>query len=372
LANLNVGNGAALVLDTQSGEILAMVGSREYFDIEAEGNVNLITALRQPGSSIKVVNYSYALEHGFSPATILEDTPKTFNIEGLPPYTPNNYDDKFRGKLPLRNALAESRNVPAVKVLDSYGVINMIEQGRKMGITTWNKPSDYGLSLTLGGGEVKLIDLAQVYATIANYGARPEISHTLLITNNAGEILEEKGCRGTNSEPLTIKALATESPFKTAEIESEDCFNEQVLDQRVAYMLIDILRDNHARSPAFGPNSLLVIPGHPEVVVKTGTSNDLRDNLIFGFNQKYLVAVWVGNNDNTPMDRVASGITGATPIWHKIMSALLAKERSDDWQIPTGFPSVPLLIHYRAKVVLLEWSGLWKTTNQRRLAIPNI
>ncbi len=346
LTGLNVGNGAALVLDTQTGDILAMVGSKDYFDIEAEGNVNLTTSLRQPGSSIKVVNYAYALENGYSPATILEDTPKTFNVEGLPPYTPKNYDGKFRGKLPLRNAFAESRNVPAVKVLDSYGVINMIEQGRKMGITTWNNPSDYGLSLTLGGGEIRLIDLAQVYTTIANYGTRPEISHTLIVVSTEGEVLEKRGCQDKDSESFIVNVSATESALKIAGAEKESCLSEQVLDSRVAYMLIDILRDNQARSPAFGSNSLLVIPGHPEVAVKTGTSNDLRDNLTIGFNHKYLVAVWVGNNDNSPMGRVASGITGATPIWHKIMSALLSNEKSasrrNDWQIPAGLIQLPI------------------------------
>lgn len=346
LSGLKVGNGAALVVDVGSGEILAMVGSKDYFDVDSDGNVNLTTALRQPGSSIKIVNYSYALSNGLTPTTILSDTPVTFLVEGQPPYTPRNYDSKFRGKLPLRSALAESRNIPAVKVLSSYGVDKMIEQGRKMGISTWTDLSNYGLSLTLGGGEVKLIDLAHVYATVANYGTRPEISSVLRVTNYEGNVLEENKCVEVNLVNPAHAAEAAETALDAVEAARQSCNREQVLDPRVAYLLIDILKDNQARTPAFGSNSLLVIPGHSEVAVKTGTSNDLRDNLIIGFNQKYLVAVWVGNNDNSPMSRVASGITGATPIWHKIISALLAKEESagrrNDWEIPEGLVQLPI------------------------------
>lgn len=320
LERLNVRNGAALVLDTQTGEILAMVGSYDYFDKERDGNVNVTTRPRQPGSSIKVVNYSYALANGYTPATILEDTPVTFKVQGLPPYTPKNYDGTFRGKLTLRSALAESRNVPAVKVLASYGVAQMFEQGRKMGITTWSDPYDFGLSLTLGGGEVTLLDLSRVYATIANYGRKPNLISILKVTNYKGKVLEENEC----------------VEYKTA------CLQEQVVDPRVAYILIDILRDNAARTPAFGSKSLLVIPEHEEVAVKTGTSNDLRDNLAIGFNQKYLVASWVGNNDNSPMGRVASGVTGATPIFHRITSALLAREPNHEWVVPRGLVQIPV------------------------------
>lgn len=319
LSKLGVGNGSALVIDTATGDVLAMVGSKNYFDQEGDGNVNLTISKRQPGSSIKVVNYAYALSHGYTPASILEDTPVTFYVDGLPPYTPRNYDGEFRGKLSLRNALAESRNIPAVKVLESYGVANMIEQGKKMGITTWSDPSNYGLSLTLGGGEIKLIELSQAYATIANYGKRPDIKAVRKVTTYEGKVLEDNGCK---SDSL--------------------CPKEQVLDPRVSFMLIDILKDGNARSPSFGSNSFLVIPGHPEVAVKTGTSNDLRDNLTIGFNQKYLVAVWVGNNDNTPMERIASGITGATPIWNKILTSLIANNKAEAWQIPSGLISLPV------------------------------
>jgi penicillin-binding protein 1C len=307
LKNLKVGNGAAVVLNPQTGEILAMVGSKDYFD-QSGGNVNVALRLRQPGSSIKVVNYAYALAHGFTPASILDDSPTVFNVAGLPAYTPRNYDGEYRGRLTIRSALAQSRNIPAVKVLASYGVGKMIEQGRAMGITTWNDPSMYGLSLTLGGGDIRLIDLAQVFATIADMGKKPNITAVTSVKNYKGETLEENG---------------------------KDNFSEAV-DPRVAYELIDILKDNNARAPEFGTRSYLVIPNHPEVAVKTGTSNDLKDNLTIGFNQNFLVAVWVGNNDSSPMSRVASGVTGASPIWNKIMVNLLGNSPSKNWDIPEG------------------------------------
>ncbi len=310
LSFLNVGNGAAMVVSPQNGEILSMVGSKNYFDIKADGNVNIALRLRQPGSSIKVVNYAYALSHGYSPASVIDDSPIIYVTPGSPPYSPVNYDGKFIGKTTLRNALAESRNIPAVKILASYGVDKMIEQGKNMGITTWDDSSQYGLSLTLGGGAVKMIDLAKVYATIANYGKRPELISILQVKDYKGKILKHNETDTTN--------------------------DDQVLDPRVAYSLVDILKDNIARSPAFGFNSALVIKGHPEVAVKTGTSNDLRDNWTAGFNQDYLVVTWVGNNNNSPMSRIASGITGASPIWNKIMSTILADRPSIDWEIPNN------------------------------------
>jgi len=313
LQALHVGNGAALVLNPKTGEILAMVGSKNYFDTEGGGNVNVTLRPRQPGSSIKIVNYAYALSTKYTPSSILSDTPVTFSTGGLPPYTPKNYDGKYRGNLSLRGALAESRNIPAVKVLASYGVSHMIELGTKMGITTWTEPSNYGLSLTLGGGEVKLLDLARVFGTIADYGKRPPIFSVIKVTNYKGRVLEENKC-------------LTEEP----------CEGPEVVDPRVAFLLTDILKDNNARTPAFGTNSALVIAGHPEVAVKTGTSNDLKDNLTLGFTQKYLVAAWVGNNDSSPMSKIASGITGAAPIWHTIMASLLSNEKSDPWPVPDG------------------------------------
>ncbi len=311
LKGLNVGNGAALVVNPQTGEILAMVGSKDYFDVAGDGNVNVTLRLRQPGSSIKIVNYSYALGHGFTPASTIDDSPVTYVTPGSPPYSPKNYDGEFVGKVSLRSALAQSRNIPAVKVLASYGVSKMIEQGQNLGITTWNDPSQYGLSLTLGGGAVTALDLAKVYATVANSGKRPDFTPILLVKDYKGRVLEK-------SSPKS----------------------EEVLDPRVAYTLTDILKDNPARAPEFGANSYLVIKNHPEVAVKTGTSNDLRDNWAVGFNQNFLVLAWVGNNDNSPMSRIASGVTGASPIWNKIMSAVINGAPSIDWKAPDGMSKV--------------------------------
>ncbi len=320
IERLNVRNAAAVVLDPKTGEILAMVGSRNYFDTKNSGNVNVTTSLRQPGSSIKVVNYAYALSNGYTAASILSDTPITYKIKGQPDYSPKNYDGKYRGNLTLRSALAESRNIPAVRVLASYGVDKMIEMGKKMGITTWEDKDRFGLSLTLGGGEVRLIDLAQVYSVLANYGQKPTTKSIISVKNYKGKTLYEDKCV----------------------LKGEGCQNEQVIDPRVAFILTDILSDNEARAPAFGRSSSLVIPKHPEVAVKTGTSNNLRDNLTIGYNQDYVVAVWVGNNDNSPMSRIASGITGAAPIFNQIMTTLLANKESVNWQPPKGVINIAI------------------------------
>ena len=311
LKGLSVGNGAALVVNPQTGEILTMVGSKDYFDIASDGNVNVTTSLRQPGSSIKIVNYAYALENDYTAATIIDDSPITYKTAGTTPYSPVNYDGRFVGRVSLRSALAQSRNVPAVKVLASYGVGKMINQGQKMGITTWNDPSNYGLSLTLGGGDVTALDLSKVYSTIANYGKRPELISILQVKDYEGKVLEKS------------------TPTLTQEV-----------DPRAAFILTDILKDNQARAPEFGFNSYLVVKDHPEVAVKTGTSNNLRDNWTVGYNQNYLVLTWVGNNDNSPMSRVASGVTGASPIWNKIMSTLLSNTPSIDWKVPDGVSKV--------------------------------
>jgi membrane carboxypeptidase/penicillin-binding protein PbpC len=311
IKRLNVGNGAALVVNPQTGEILAMVGSKNYFDIANDGNVNVTTSVRQPGSSIKVVNYAYALANDYNPSSIIDDSPITYVTPGTTAYSPVNYDGQFKGRVSLRNALAQSRNIPAVKVLASYGVTKMIEHGQKMGITTWTDPDNYGLSLTLGGGAVTALDLSKVYATIANYGKRSDILPILSVKDYKGRVLEK-------NEPKTYDTI----------------------DPRVAFMITDILKDNNARAAEFGLSSYLVIKNHPEVAVKTGTSNDLRDNWTAGYNQNYLVVTWVGNNDNSPMSHIASGVTGASPIWNKIMTGILAQAPSIDWKVPDGISKV--------------------------------
>ena len=306
LKNLQVGNGAALITDPQTGEILAMVGSKDYFAKDYDGNVNVTLSLRQPGSAIKVVNYATALQNGFTLATILDDSPATYQTPGSPPYSPVNYDGLFHGKLPLRYALGNSYNVPAVKVLAKIGVEKMLEMGREMGITSWEDGSRFGLSLTLGGGDVTMFDMAKVYGTLANQGKRVDLNPVLAIKDNRGEILEK------NQIPHT----------------------KQVLPEGVAFLLSHTLADNSARSAAFGPQSVLFIPGYT-VSVKTGTTNEKRDNWTIGYSPSFAVVVWVGNNDNSPMrPALTSGITGAAPIWRKVTDILLEGKPDEPLQKP--------------------------------------
>lgn len=313
LANFKISNGAALVINPKSGEILAMVGSKDYFDFENDGNVNVTLRPRQPGSAIKPINYSVALEKGYTAATVIPDTAITYRIPGQPPYSPQNYDGKFHGNVPLRVALASSLNVPAVKVLSSYGVDQMVAMGQKMGITTWDDPSRFGLSLTLGGGEVKMIDLAQAYASLANLGKITPFNPFIQIKDYHEKVIYQNRCLNESYCPGEY----------------------QVVKPEIAFILNDILSDNSARTLAFGPNSLLKVPNQ-KVAAKTGTSNNLRDNWCFGYTPSVLVAVWVGNNDNTPMSRVASGVTGATPIWYRIINQMLERKPQEEWLRPEG------------------------------------
>jgi len=301
LKNLNVNNGAILVTRPETGEILAMVGSVDYF-AQPDGAFNVTLALRQPGSSIKPIMYSLALQRGYTAATILDDSPIVFNISGTESYRPVNYDNRFHGKIPLRYALANSYNVPAVKVLSTLGVDSFIDFATKMGISTWTDKSRYGLSLTLGGGEVTMIDMAKAFGVLANLGEQVDIQSFLKIKNNAGETVDE---------------------LKT--------FKVRRLNEGIAYIISDILSDNFARISAFGTNSFLEIPGY-KVAVKTGTTNDKRDNWTIGYTPDFLVVVWVGNNDNSPMNPyLTSGITGAAPIWNRMMSFLLKNYGDHNW-----------------------------------------
>lgn len=305
LISYRITNGATLVTNPKTGEILAMVGSKDYFAKDIDGNFNVTTALRQPGSSIKPINYSIALENGFTPASLLDDSPITYQVPGQPPYSPINYDRAFHGQVPLRIALGSSYNVPAVKVLAAFGVKKMVTRGQEMGIATWNDSSRFGLSLTLGGGEVRMVDMAIAYGVLANSGIRVNLNPILEIKNSKGKILEEN----LSGEQIPI------------------------LNPGVAFLLTDILADNSARAPAFGLNSQLFIPNR-QVAVKTGTTQNMRDNWTIGYTPSRLVASWVGNNDNTPMSYVASGVTGASPIWRKIMDKLLENSPFENFPQP--------------------------------------
>ncbi len=311
LGNLHITNGAALITNPKTGEILAMVGSKDYFAKDIDGNVNVTTALRQPGSSIKPVNYSIALENGFTPATLIDDSPITYQVPGQPPYSPQNYDLASHGQVSLRTALGSSYNVPAVKVLAAFGVQKMIQRGREMGITSWNNPSRYGLSLTLGGGEVKMTDMAVVFGVLANGGIRVDLNPILEVKDSRGKILENH-------------SQGRESP---------------VLNPGIAYLLTNILADNAARTPAFGGSSQLYIPNRP-VAVKTGTTQNLRDNWTIGYSPSRLTAVWVGNNNGSAMSYVASGVTGASPIWRRIMDSLLKDQPIEEFPEPEEIEEV--------------------------------
>lgn len=319
LSRLNVQNGAALVTKPRTGEILAMVGSTNYFNFEQDGQVNVTLRPRQPGSSIKAITYALALSRGKTPHSIIEDTPITYQIAGSRPYSPRNYDGRFRGRVTLREALASSYNIPAVKLLAEYGIEQFINLAERMGISTWQDRSRFGLSLTLGGGEVLMTDMAKVYGTFANYGNTVELNPILEIKNAYGEVLFRNTCA----------------------LEGYGCSQTRALDARVAYQITDILSDNIARSPAFGTQSVLAIPNQ-QVAVKTGTTNNLRDNWTIGYTTEHVVATWVGNNNNSPMSYVASGITGASPIWNNIMRLVLNADSPHEFPLPDGMITVPI------------------------------
>jgi 1A family penicillin-binding protein len=303
LARLRISNGAALVTNPKTGEILAMVGSKNYFDFANDGQVNVTTRPRQPGSSIKPVTYAVALEKGKTPSSQILDEPITFSIAGSAPYSPKNYDGKYHGSVSIRTSLASSYNIPAVKTLAEVGIPNMIDKAQAMGISTWQDRKRFGLSLTLGSGEVLMTDMAEVYGTFANYGQTVPLNPLLEVRDYKGKLLYQNTCA----------------------LKKENCPKNQTVDPKVAYQITDILSDNNDRVPAFGPRSVLYIPNQ-QVAVKTGTTNNLRDNWSFGYTTDRLVAVWVGNNNNQPMSYVASGVTGASPIWNKIMRTQLSDE----------------------------------------------
>ncbi|MDD4106607.1 MAG: PBP1A family penicillin-binding protein [Candidatus Shapirobacteria bacterium] len=303
---LNIKNGASLVVDVKSGDILAMVGSKNYYAKDIDGKYNVATALRQPGSSIKPINYLLALKNGFSLSSTIDDSPVVYKIKGQKPYSPQNYNGKYMGRVTLRTALASSLNIPSVKLLEKNGVNEMIDLASDMGITTWEERNRFGLSLALGSGEIKMTEISQAYSIFANLGEKIEINPILEIKTYLGESIYQK-----------------EIKTKT------------VVEPEYAYMINDVLSDNQARSPIFGSNSKLVIKDRT-VAVKTGTTNNLKDNWCVGWTPEVLVAVWVGNNSGEPMSWVASGVSGATPIWNRIMTKILENKENVSWVIPNN------------------------------------
>ena len=313
----SVSNGALVAIEPGSGEILAMVGSADFTDEEIDGQVNMTLALRQPGSSIKPLTYAAAFEKGWTPGTLLWDVETEFPAYKDPKdpsknYKPRNYDEKFHGPVTVRSALANSYNIPALKTLEYVGIYDdiltpqqdgLVAFARRLGLTTFNR-DDYGISLTLGGGDVKLLELTNAYATFANQGVYvPPVAITKITDHNGKVVYEYVPPEG-----------------------------ERVIRSEHAFLITSILSDNTARTPAFGPNSMLALPF--PAAAKTGTTDTpIRDNWTLGYTPDVAVGVWVGNADNSPMEDI-SGLTGAAPIWNQVMR--LAIERLTGGQ-PTPF-----------------------------------
>jgi len=309
LKKMKVSNGAALITESKTGQILAMVGSKDYFDNEIDGKYNVTTALRQPGSSIKPINYAIGIELGrATAASIFNDGTTCFKVENQKPYCPTNYGGHYFGIQTLRNSLGNSLNIPAVKMLKMNGLETFVASASAMGISTYKNASDYGLSLTLGGGEVYMTDMATAFGVFSNMGEKQELTPILKVMDKKNKVLEEN-----NYVP-----------------------KEKVLSPATCYIISNILSDDGARSMVFGRGSMLNIKGHPEVAVKTGTTNDLRDNWTIGYTPDYVVAVWVGNNDNTKMGGLVSGTTGAAPIWNRIMTKVLENKTVKNFVMPEG------------------------------------
>jgi len=322
LSDRNVQNGALVAIDPVTGEILAMVGSPDFGNAAISGQVNMATSpTRQPGSSIKPITYLAAFEKGWTPATLIWDVPSEFPPSGDPndprePYKPVNYDERFHGAVTLRVALANSFNMPAVKALDFIGIYDdpeteekegMIEMAKRLGITTLTR-DDYGLALTLGGGDVSLLEMTGAFAVMANEGVRiPPVAITKILDHNGELVYEYTPPQG-----------------------------EQALRPEHAYLISSILSDNAARTWMFGPNSYLHLPF--PAAAKTGTSNDFRDNWTIGYTSNLTVGVWVGNADYTPMNH-STGLSGAAPIWSEFMQAVapqLAGGTPTDFARPDG------------------------------------
>jgi len=336
LTRERVGNGAVLITAPRIGQILSMVGSKDYFNMADEGNVNVVLAQRQPGSSIKPINYALAIDRKLiTPATVLADKPTCFSQPPQANYCPDNYDNSFHGPTQVRFALGNSYNIPAVKALVLNGLTDFLASASAFGLNTFKDPNRYGPSITLGGGEVTMLDMASAYSVFANAGRRVDLNPILRVEDFQGKVIESAKLKEVSPEDAK-KHLR----YETATINSKTYLVEPGSDTRVispgaAFLTSHILYDNGARSATFGSSSFLNIKGHPEVSVKTGTTNDLRDNWTIGYNPDVLVAVWVGNNDNSPMGRVASGVTGASPIWNKVMTQALKG-------LPQKWPSQPV------------------------------
>ncbi|MFA5932096.1 MAG: transglycosylase domain-containing protein [Candidatus Paceibacterota bacterium] len=307
-------NAGLIAIDPKTGQILTMVGSRDYFDKTIDGNFNITTATRQPGSSFKPFIYATAFNKGFTPETVLFDLPTEFQTtcdaygkalgghNQKDCYMPDDFDGKFRGPMSLRDALAQSINIPAVKLFYLAGLPDSLKTAEDMGITTLKNIGQYGLTLVIGGGEVSLLDMTSAYGVFANSGARNPYTGILKVEDLSGKVLEE-------FQPRT----------------------EEVLPKNSALTISDILSDNRARIPTFGANSVLQIPGR-NVAVKTGTTNNAKDAWTIGYTPSIVVGVWAGNNENTPMKKGGAAVAG--PIWNKFITEALKTLPNESFEKP--------------------------------------
>ncbi|HYN89344.1 MAG TPA: transglycosylase domain-containing protein, partial [Ardenticatenaceae bacterium] len=320
----HVTNAAVVVLNPRTAEIIAMVGSLDYFNADIDGQVNIATSLRQPGSAIKPFNYVAAFAKGYTPATLVWDVRTAFDDSPNPAYVPENYDREYHGPVLLREALANSYNIPAVKVLEMVGVRDMVETAHRMGIKSLDR-DDYGLSLTLGGGEVTLLDLTYAYSVFANNGLM------------AGQPVPRTRLKSGYRELDPVSILRVEDARGQLLQAYTQPETREVLSPQLAFLITSILSDEEARVAEMGANSPLLL-GRP-AAAKTGTTNDFRDNWTIGYTPQLVTGIWVGNADNTEMGHV-SGLDGAAPIWHTVMESLLADDPVEPFSAPPGLVQV--------------------------------
>ncbi|MDO8521884.1 MAG: PBP1A family penicillin-binding protein [bacterium] len=319
--NFNASNAGLIAIEPKSGQILAMVGSRGYFDKDIDGMVNITLANRQPGSSFKPFVYATAFEKGYTPDTIVFDLQTQFStfcaatdtVNDEPPcYSPGNYDEKFRGPMTLRDAIAQSVNVPSVKTLYLAGITDSLKTASDMGITTLGDKNQYGLTLVLGGGEVNLLEMTGAYGVFANDGVRNPTTPILKVEDSAGN---------------TLESYRSES--------------SRVIDSQIARQINDVLSDNVARTPEFGADSPLYFSGS-DVADKTGTTNDSRDAWIIGYTPGIAMGAWAGNNDNSPMVKKIAAFIVA-PLWHDVFAYALTKYQSPPFALPAPDPALDSL-----------------------------
>ena len=327
----NAENASVVAIDPKNGDILTMVGSRDYFDEDIDGNFNIALAKRQPGSAFKPFVYAQAFREGYAPETVVFDVPTQFSTvcavgdpsSETPCYAPENYDHVYRGPISFRDALAQSVNVPAVKALYLVGISDAIRLARALGISPLAEPNRYGLTLVLGGGEVTLLDMVSAYGVFANEGVRSEYRSVLRIEDRNGN---------------EVRTYSTQQ--------------NRVLESEVALAVSDVLSDNTARAPAFGIQPPLNFPGN-HVAAKTGTTNDSRDAWIVGYTPNISVGAWAGNNDNSPMVKSIAGFIVA-PLWNEFMQVVLQKYPNDP------FPEARSLTSENDKPIL---RGIWEGTD---------